>query len=79
MIKLDDLVSLAKAGWTPHQVKEVLEMLETSPKVQEAAPEDLKPVEIKEEPKVESEPVGIIKDSADDDALETLKKLISED
>lgn len=79
MISIGDLVSLAKAGWTPHQVKEVLEMIETSPKVQEAAPEDLKPVEIKEEPKVESEPIGIIKDSADDDALETLKKLISEE
>lgn len=79
MIKLDDLVSLAKAGWTPHQVKEVLEMIETSPKIQEAAPEDLKPVEIKEEPKVE-EPIGTIKASTeDDDALETLKKLIAED
>ena len=78
MISIGDLVSLAKAGWTPHQVKEVLEMIETSPKVKEAAPEDLKPVEIKEEPKAE-EPIGIIKDSADDDALETLKKLISEE
>lgn len=75
MIKLDDLVSLAKAGWTPHQVKEVLEMIETSPKVQEAAPEDLKPVEIKEEPKVEEPTVP----TEADDALETLKKLISED
>lgn len=78
MISIGDLVSLAKAGWTPHQVKEVLEMIETSPKVKEAAPEDLKPVEIKEEPKAE-EPIGVIKDSADgDDALETLKKLIQE-
>lgn len=79
MIKLDDLVSLAKAGWTPHQVKEVLEMIETSPKVKEAAPEDLKAVEIEEEIK-EPEPVGIIKDApAEDDALEALKKLISEE
>lgn len=31
-----DLVTLAKAGWSPKQVKELLEMCETSPKVQEA-------------------------------------------
>ena len=31
-----DLVTLAKAGWSPKQVKELLEMCETSPKVKEA-------------------------------------------
>lgn len=31
-----DLVTLAKAGWSPKQVKELLEMCETSTKVKEA-------------------------------------------
>lgn len=79
MISLQDLVTLAKAGWTPKQTKEILEMIETSPKVQEAEPKDLKPeVEIKpeepkEEPKVEDQP------STEDDTLEALKKLLTEE
>lgn len=76
MISIGDLVSLAKAGWTPHQVKEVLEMIETSPKVKEAAPEDLKPVEIKEDPApVEEEAKPIPTEDSD---LESLKKLLEE-
>lgn len=31
-----DIVALAKAGWTPKQIKEVLEMVESSPKVADA-------------------------------------------
>lgn len=79
MISLQDLVTLAKAGWTPKQTKEILEMIETSPKVKEAEPEDLKPeVEIKPEepkaePKVEDQP------STEDDTLEALKKLLTEE
>lgn len=73
MIKLDDLVSLAKAGWTPHQVKEVLEMIETSPKVQEAAPEDLKQPESIKEPEPAPAPV------AEEDPIETLKNLLTEE
>lgn len=71
MIKLDDLVSLAKAGWTPKQVKEVLEMIETSPKIKEAEPEQLKEEvkeEIKEEPKKEEE-----------DPIEVLKNILKEE
>lgn len=41
MVKFEDIVTLAKSGWTPKQVKEVLEMLETSPKVQDADAKDL--------------------------------------
>ena len=79
MIKLDDLVTLAKAGWTPSQTKAVLEMLETSPAVKEAAPEQLKDVEKKEEPKEEPkvEPKEEVKPEAN--PLEELKKILSED
>lgn len=76
MISIGDLVSLAKAGWTPHQVKEVLEMIETSPKVKEAAPEDLKPVEIKEDPAPVVEEAKPIPTEESD--LESLKKLLEE-
>lgn len=75
MIKLDDLVTLAKAGWTPKQTKEILEMIETSPKVKEAAPEDLKKeVEIKPEPETNPEPKP-----EDEDPLEVLKKILTEE
>lgn len=37
-MKIEDIITLAKAGYTPKQVKELLEFVETSPKVQEAAP-----------------------------------------
>lgn len=74
MIKLDDLVSLAKAGWTPHQVKEVLEMIETSPAVKEAAPEQLKDVEINKQPAPVETPAAKV----DDDPMEALKKLLNE-
>lgn len=70
-MKLDDLVSLAKAGWTPKQVKEVLEMIETSPKVKEAAPEQIKE-EVKIDPKPEEKP-------EEEDPIDTLKNLLKED
>ena len=50
---LSDIVSLAKAGYSPKQVKELLEMVETSPKVKETDLEDV--VDKKEkEPEVET-------------------------
>lgn len=77
MISLSDLVTLAKAGWTPKATKEVLEMLETSPKIQEAAPEDLKNVEIKPEAETPpTTPTAVEKEA--DDAIETLKKLLQD-
>lgn len=49
-----DLVTLAKAGWSPKQVKELLEMCETSPEVKKAelpkeAVEDINKEEEQEE------------------------------
>lgn len=60
---LSDIVALAKAGYTPKQVKELLEMVETSPKVKEADLEDVvdkkeKETEVKKpevEPKVDTD------------------------
>lgn len=73
MVSLQDLVALAKAGWTPKQTKEILEMIETSPKVKEAEPKDLKDVEIKKEESIE-EP----KKAEEVDPLEQLKNLLEE-
>lgn len=73
MVSLQDLVTLAKAGWTPKQTKEILEMIETSPKVKEAEPEKLKDVDIKkEEPTPEPEKVEEV------DPLEQLKNILEE-
>lgn len=77
MIKLEDLVALAKGGWTPKATKEILEMLETSPNLKDAAPEDVKDAkdkqeEPKEDPKPEVKP-------EEEDPIEALKKLLSED
>lgn len=36
-----DLVTLAKAGYGPKQVKELLEMCETSPKVKDVKPDTI--------------------------------------
>lgn len=63
-----DIVALAKAGWTPKQIKEVLEMVETSPKVADAKVDDVvdkKPSEEEAkkpevEPKAEAEPTDDI-------------------
>lgn len=74
-MNLADIVALAKAGYTPKQVKELLEMVETSPKVQEAKKEDVinkgqpevKTPEV--EPKVETE----------DDPIKTLINILKEE
>lgn len=73
MVSLQDLVALAKAGWTPKQTKEILEMIETSPKVKEAEPKDLNDVEIKKE-----EPIKEPKKAEEVDPLEQLKNLLEE-
>lgn len=73
MVSLQDLVALAKAGWSPKQTKEILEMIETSPKVKEAEPKDLKDVEIKKE-----EPTEEPKKADEVDPLEQLKNLLEE-
>ena len=73
MVSLQDLVALAKAGWTPKQTKEILEMIETSPKVKEAESEDLKDVEIKKKESIK-EP----EKAEEVDPLEQLKNLLEE-
>ena len=74
MVSLQDLVTLAKAGWTPKQTKEILEMIETSPKVKEAEPEKLKDVEINKE----EEPIAKPGKVEEVDPLEQLKNILEE-
>ena len=74
MVSLQDLVTLAKAGWTPKQTKEILEMIETSPRVKEAEPEKLKDVEINKE--VES--IAKTEKVEEVDPLEQLKNILEE-
>lgn len=74
MVSLQDLVTLAKAGWTPKQTKEILEMIETSPKVKEAEPEKLKGVEINKE----EEPIAKPEKVEEVDPLEQLKNILEE-
>lgn len=55
-MKMADIVALAKAGYKPADVLKLLEYVETSPKVQEAAP-DIKPEDVPENtPDPEPEP-----------------------
>ena len=74
MVSLQDLVTLAKAGWTPKQTKEILELIETSPKVKEAEPEKLKDVDINKE----EEPIAKPEKVEEVDPLEQLKNLLEE-
>ena len=74
MVSLQDLVTLAKAGWTPKQTKEILEMIETSPRVKEAEPEKLKDVEINKE----EEPIAKTEKVEEVDPLEQLKNILEE-
>lgn len=69
-----DIVALAKAGWTPKQIKEILEMVETSPKVQETKVEDLD----KKEPEVKKTEPEEVKDETED-PIEIFKNLLKED
>lgn len=74
MVSLQDLVTLAKAGWTPKQTKEILEMIETSPGIKEADPEKLKDVEINEE----EEPIAKPEKVKEVDPLDQLKNILEE-
>ena len=74
MVSLQDLVTLAKAGWTPKQTKEILELIETSPKVKEAEPEKLKDVDINKE----EEPIAKPEKVEEVDPLEQLKNILEE-
>lgn len=72
-----DIVTLAKAGWTPKQIKEVLEMVETSPKVQETKVEE---VDTKLQDKTEVKtPEVEPKAEAEEDPLALFSKLLKEE
>lgn len=74
-MKISDIVELAKAGYKPKDVLTLLEYVENSPKVQEAAP--VTPDDI---PKDTPDPTPAPSD--DDvkkvDDIETLKKLLED-
>ena len=77
MISLSDLVTLAKAGWTPTATKEVLEMFETIPEAKEA---EIKTEGDKVEIKKEETPSEVTPETkSQEDAIETLKSLLKEE
>lgn len=83
MISLSDLVALAKAGYGPKQVKELIEVFQTDPNVKDAKvgaddqgkpeikKEDPKPTDPKEDPKPA--------EGGKEDDIAELIKLIKED
>lgn len=75
-MKISDIVELAKAGYKPKDVLTLLEYVENSPKVQEAAPitPDEVPDNTPAEPPVTPSDEGVKK--VDD--IETLKKLLED-
>lgn len=84
-MKIADILDLAKAGYTPADVFKLLELVETSPKIQDAAPEDLedaKHIE-KEEPQalenVDSIDTTGSKDEVDEDENEKILDKLFED
>lgn len=78
MISLSDLVTLAKAGWSPKATKEVLEMFQTIPEAKEA---EIKSngdkVEIKKDETPSPTPTPA--DESQDDAIAKLKELLKEE
>ena len=76
-MKISDIVELAKAGYKPKDVLTLLEYVENSPKVVEAAkttPDDIP----KDTPDPAPAATKKVEEKTDDD-LETLKKLLQED
>ena len=54
-MKFTDIITLAKAGYTPKDIKELLELCETDPETKaKEVPEEVKTEPV--EPKVEPEP-----------------------
>ena len=81
MISLSDLVTLAKAGYGPKQVKELIEVFQTDPKVKGAKIEtdDKGKPGIKEDPEPENKKEDPAPASQDTDDIAELIKLIKED
>lgn len=70
-MKMGDIVALAKAGYKPADVLKLLEYVETSPKVQEAAP-DIKPEDVPEntpDPEPEPEKVEEKEETNNDESI----------
>lgn len=72
-----DIVALAKAGWTPKQIKEVLEAIETSPKVKEATKEEV--LDKKEEPKEQTKVDAKNESAEPKDDLQALIDILKEE
>ena len=79
-MKISDIVTLAKAGYTPKDVLKLLEAVETSPEVKktEADVKDDDDAEIKKEESKE-EPEKKEEDSSEDDDIQKLVKLLKEE
>lgn len=75
-MKISDIVELAKAGYKPKDVLTLLEYVEHSPKVAEAAPATPDDVH-KDTPDPAPAATPKVEEKTDDD-LETLKKLLQE-
>lgn len=76
MVSLSDLVTLAKAGWNPKEVKEVLEMFQTIPEAKEAeVKSDGDKAEIKKDETPSPEPK---QEDMSQDAIAKLKELLKE-
>lgn len=74
-MKIADIVALAKAGYSPKQVKELLEMVETSPAVKEATVDEVINKETATETK---KPEEVSKDEVKD-AVQTLIDILKEE
>ena len=83
MAFFQDIVTLAKAGWKPSEVKAVLEMLETSPAVKgaEVKKEDdgTVKVEPKDEPAPSEDKVDKKETPSEKDDIAILQDLLKED
>lgn len=75
-MKISDIVELAKAGYKPKDVLTLLEYVENSPKVVDAAPLSKDDVP-KDTPDPAPAATPKVEEKTDDD-LETLKKLLQE-
>ena len=74
-MKISDIVELAKAGYKPKDVLTLLEYVENSPKVQEAAP--ITPDEVPNNTP-DPTPAPSDDDAKKVDSIETLQKLLED-
>ena len=78
MLSLSDLVTLAKAGWSPKAVKETIELFQTVPEAKGAEIKtDGDKAEIKKDETPSPTPTPA--DESQDDAIAKLKELLKEE